>query len=41
MMLSFGAFLPSFHTLGENPTTALWRDLELIEWLDTLGFDEV
>ncbi|MPY60361.1 LLM class flavin-dependent oxidoreductase [Streptomyces spongiae] len=41
MTLSFGAFLPSFHTLGENPTTALWRDLELIEWLDTLGFDEV
>ena len=29
-----------FHRFGENPTTALERDLELIEWLDRLGYDE-
>lgn len=30
-----------FHRVGENPTLALDRDLELIQWLDVLGFDEV
>ena len=29
-----------FHRVGENPTTALERDMELVQWLDTLGFDE-
>jgi limonene 1,2-monooxygenase len=29
-----------FHRPGENPTLALERDLELIQWLDVLGFDE-
>ena len=29
-----------FHRVGENPTLALDRDLELLEWLDVLGFDE-
>ncbi len=29
-----------FHQIGENPTLALERDMELIEWLDRLGFDE-
>ena len=29
-----------FHRVGENPTLALERDLELIEWMDSLGFDE-
>lgn len=38
--MKFGIFLAPFHRLGENPTLALERDLELIEWLDTLGFDE-
>jgi len=38
--LRFGIFLAPFHRLGENPTLALERDLELIEWLDTLGYDE-
>ena len=28
------------HRVGENPTLALERDLELIQWLDVLGFDE-
>ncbi|MGW0507031.1 LLM class flavin-dependent oxidoreductase [Micromonospora sp. NPDC003241] len=40
MSLKFGAFIPPFHSLGEDPTTAIWRDLDLIEWLDTLGIDE-
>src|SRR5581483_3610786 len=38
--LGFGIFLAPFHRLGENPTTALHRDLELIAWLDRLGYDE-
>ena len=29
-----------FHPTNENPTLALERDLELLQWLDTLGFDE-
>lgn len=29
-----------FHRLGENPTLGMERDLELIEWIDHLGFDE-
>ena len=38
--MKFGFFLGPFHRAGENPTLALDRDLELIEWLDQLGFDE-
>ncbi|MDH6113665.1 limonene 1,2-monooxygenase [Kitasatospora sp. MAP12-15] len=40
MSLKFGAFMAPFHSLNEDPTIALWRHLELIEWLDTLGIDE-
>ncbi|MFI5528205.1 LLM class flavin-dependent oxidoreductase [Kitasatospora sp. NPDC051853] len=40
MSLKFGAFMAPFHSLTEDPTTALWRHLELIEWLDTLGIEE-
>ena len=29
-----------FHRLGENPTLGIERDLETIQWLDYLGFDE-
>jgi len=32
--MKFGIFLAPFHELGENPTLAIHRDLELIEWLD-------
>ncbi len=39
--LRFGVFLAPFHAVGHNPTAALQRDLELIEALDRLGFDEV
>ncbi len=38
--LKFGIFLAPFHRLGENPTLAIGRDLELIEWIDHLGYDE-
>jgi limonene 1,2-monooxygenase len=38
--LRFGIFMAPFHHLGDNPTLALQRDLELIEWLDHLGYDE-
>ena len=38
--MKFGIFLAPFHRVGDNPTLALERDLELIQWLDTLGFDE-
>jgi len=38
--LRFGTFLAPFHPAGENPTLALQRDLELIEHLDKLGYDE-
>jgi limonene 1,2-monooxygenase len=38
--LSFGAFIGPFHPLGENPTLALHRNLELIQSLDELGYDE-
>src|SRR5437773_5174388 len=38
--LQFGIFLAPFHPVGQNPTLALERDLQLIEHLDELGFDE-
>ncbi|BBZ69738.1 LLM class flavin-dependent oxidoreductase [Mycobacterium paraseoulense] len=39
--LRFGYFIAPFHRAGTNPTLALQRDLQFIEHLDTLGFDEV
>jgi limonene 1,2-monooxygenase len=38
--MKFGIFLAPFHRLGENPTLAMNRDVELLEWLDWLGYDE-
>ncbi len=38
--LRFGIFLAPFHRLGDNPTLAMRRDIEMIEWLDHLGYDE-
>ena len=38
--LQFGIFLAPFHPVGQNPTLALERDLQLIEHLDALGFAE-
>lgn len=39
--LRFGAFVAPHHVIGQNPTVAFQRDLELIEHLDRLDFDEV
>jgi limonene 1,2-monooxygenase len=38
--MKFGVFMGPFHRVGENPTLAIDRDLELVQWLDYLGFDE-
>ncbi len=35
-----GVFMAPYHPLDENPTTLFQQDLELVEWLDRLGFDE-
>ena len=37
--LKFGIFLAPFHPLRENPTAALARDLDLVTYLDELGYD--
>jgi limonene 1,2-monooxygenase len=38
--LRHGAFLPPFHPMNENPAACIERDLELMQWLDRLGFHE-
>lgn len=38
--MRFGIFLAPFHTPTQDPTLALHRDLDLIERLDDLGFEE-
>ena len=38
--LKFGIFLAPFHPVGQNPTLALQRDLDLLVHLDNLGYDE-
>jgi limonene 1,2-monooxygenase len=38
--MKFGIFLAPFHPVGQNPTLALERDMELIVRLDELGFNE-
>lgn len=38
--MKFGIFMAPFHRVGENPTLAFERDMQLIEWLDELGYDE-
>src|SRR3984957_15798877 len=35
-----GIFLAPFHPIEEDPTLCLQRDLELIEYLDRLGYEE-
>src|SRR5437899_13026185 len=41
LAMRFGIFLAPFHPVGQSPTAALQRDLEMIVRLDELGFDEV
>ena len=38
--LRFGSFIAPVMPLGENPTLQIRRELDLIEHLDRLGFDE-
>ena len=38
--LGFGAFLAPHHPVGENPLLQFRRDLDLVEHLDRLGYDE-
>jgi limonene 1,2-monooxygenase len=39
--MRFGMFMAPMHNAVQNPTLALQRDLELIEHLDRVGYDEV
>ena len=38
--IKFGAFLAPHHPIGENPFLQMRSDLELVEHMDRLGFDE-
>lgn len=40
VLLRHGVFMAPYHPVDEDPTMCLQRDLELLEWLDQLGFDE-
>src|ERR1700691_3644695 len=38
--LRFGAFIAPFHASDESPTLAIERDLDLVQLLDRLGYEE-
>ncbi len=38
--LKFGTFIAPWHALGEHPTLAIKRDMDLVVALDELGYDE-
>lgn len=38
--MRFGTFIGPLHDPSHNPTLAIRRDLELVEYLDKLGYDE-
>src|ERR1700741_4129744 len=38
--LRHGIFMAPFHKMDENPTLLFQQDMQLIEWLDDLGFHE-
>ena len=38
--MRFGVILFPLHVVGQSPTVALEKDLELIEWMDRWNFDE-
>lgn len=40
MRMRFGTFMAPFHDPAHNPTMSLESDLELLQHMDTLGFDE-
>lgn len=39
--LRFGVFMAPYHSVYDNPTLSMRRDLDLAEWADRLGYDEV
>jgi len=38
--LRAAVFLPPHHPNDEDPTLAIQRDMELVEYLDRIGYDE-
>ena len=38
--IRFGVFMPPMHPTNEDPTLAIHRDLDLMAYLDELGYDE-
>ena len=38
--INFGAFLAPHHPIGEHPMLQYQRDLDLVEHLDRLGYNE-
>lgn len=38
--LQHGIFVPPYHDINESPTIGMRRDLELVEWVEKLGFTE-
>lgn len=38
--LRFGTFIGPLHDPAHNPTLAIRRNIELVQWLDELGYDE-
>ncbi len=38
--MRFGVFLAPFNPVGQHPTVALEKDLELVEWMDRWGYAE-
>jgi len=38
--LRHGAFVAPLHPVDEDANSVIHRDLELMEWLDRLGYDE-
>jgi limonene 1,2-monooxygenase len=40
ILLRSGIFLAPFHPTDDDPTLAIRRDLDLVDWLDKLGYEE-
>lgn len=38
--MRFGVFIAPYHMVGDNPTLALERDLQLVETVENLGYEE-
>ena len=38
--LEHGLFIAPYHDVDESPTIGLRRDLEIVEWVEKLGFTE-